>query len=260
MVYGTFPEEIRRDIGLFSTALVLFTHGIWILSMHRAAGEELAHAHPKLYYDEIPYRGLYNIIAGFFLIGGIYCKFVFYPKSVEQFTSSLLTVITLSILMAPFLQAFIKQRKFMIKIKTDRKHRKILAKIRKDKWENEILSKSPLTRFLNKFVWTILIFSVFVGLSVAYYSIYTGSFEYFIPMLILFSLVYTTLHYRIATRGEKIQTFLAMFKEKHLSTSHIRRYTEYALIWYGICAGILLGAIFPIKSAGLERPLIIFEA
>lgn len=260
-IYSTLTPELNYSVATGSTALVLFTHGAWILSMYRASPEELPRFHPRLYYDDMPYRGIYNIIAGLFLIGSMYCNLVFSPRSTQQLVYGIITIIIISIIISPYLQTFVRQRKFMAKIMTDRKYRKILAKMRKDKWEDEVLSKSLVARFFNKIVWSTLLFASFVGLSTMYYCIFTGNFGYLISTVVLFSLIFTTLHYRIGTRGERIQALLTMFKEnKKLSVEEIHRFTDLALIWYSICAGIIVGSVFLIKSTSLEKIVFVIGA
>jgi hypothetical protein len=260
VVSSTLTLELRNTIGSAFTSLVIFIHGVWILSMFKASPKELAVDHPRLYYDDMPYRGIYNIVAGFFLIGGMCFNILLSGKSIPQSILAVFIVFVISLSMAPYLRAFVKQRKFMAEIMTSRKYRKEAAKIKKDKWENEVVSRSLVARYLNTTSWSILIFSAFVGIVTLHYSLFTGNFAYLIPAFILLSLVFTSLHYRVATKGERIQDFFRIFRRRKLYPTEIRQFTELALIWYGICSAIFFSFIIPIKGTSLDTKILVIGA
>jgi hypothetical protein len=254
--YGAIPQDLKSFASTACSSLVIFIHGAWILSMFKAAPKDLAVVHPRLYYDDMPYRGTYNISAALFLMGGAFFNLALSAKSFWTSALDILSIIVISIIASPYLSAFVKQRKFMIRIMTDHKHRKEAAKSKKDQWEDEVISRSLIARFLNTVVWSILVFSTIVGGSLLYYSLYTGSYLYLIPTSVLLSMVFTTFHYRLTTRGERIQELFRMFRRRKLSPVEIRRFAEHALAFYAISSGLLLGSTIPIKSTSLERSIL----
>lgn len=251
--YSAWSPELRKFVETSLVSVTIFTHGAWILSMYNASSEKLRETHPKLFYDDMPYRGLFNILAGFFLIGSLYIDFLLSPRSTVHLVAGGINAFMIVLLITPYLHAFIKQRRFIAEVMTRKKYRKILAKMRKDNWESEVLSKSLVARFLNTIIWCILLFATFVALSTLHYCIYTGSLWNLVPVVVLFSMIFTTFHYRIGTRGERIQTFFAIFGNRELLPSEIHRLTEFALIWYSICAGIVVSALFSIRGTHLEK-------
>jgi hypothetical protein len=251
--FSNLNVEQRNLISGGLTSSVVFTQGYWILVMLSASPNELPEHHPRLYYDEMPYRGMYNIIAGFSLMGMLYVNSIFSAKSLALSVLAGISTVFIAFVMAPCLRAFVKQRRRMSEIMTMHKYKKLADSIKKDNWENEVVSRSLIARFLNTISWSILTFSVFVGAYAIYHCLYTGDYAYFVSTLVLFLMIFTTAHYRIATKGERIQDLFTIFRSRKIYPAEIRRYTDLALIWYAICSGITLGFMIPMRSMGIEN-------
>jgi hypothetical protein len=228
--------------------------------MLNGAEEDLKLTHPRIYYDDGPYRSLFNILLGFFLFGGLILNSAFSSRSILQTALGTFFVAFIAFAMAPTLRKFISQRRHMHEIKTMNKYKKLARDIRNDNWEDEVIAKSRIARILNTIVWSIAVFSIFVGGALVYYTVYSWSFLYLTMSIFVFLSAYTTIHYRISTKGERIQDLIKIFKNEKLTASEIRRYTNLALIFLGIVLSLLFMAIYALHATKLERTILTFGA
>lgn len=254
-VFPFIPQNMIEPIGVTVLTFVLFTHGVWILTMRKSAGKDLADIHPKLYHEELPYRGLYNILGAYWFMGSSFISFIFNPQSINQQIMSVFAIISIYVLMAPIMLNFVRLQRRIKIIKTKRKYRKLYQKIKKDNWENEIVSKSVIAKILNNLIWLLLTLSIVIGVSLVYYFIFTGNSLFLIYAIFLFVSTFTTLHYRVSTRGERPFELTMLFKGKNLTTAKLKRLTNLSLVWYAISIGVLVGEIFFIATSEFKEKI-----
>ena len=172
-IYIFLDKDISNNFYSYVVILNLSIHGFWIRSMHRAVNEELRNEHPKLFYEELPFRGLYNIVISYLSMGTLIGDFIFSNITIIEKLYRFMMTLFIAIIMSPYLKEFYQYYNKMKAIRQDKQYKKLYRKIIHDKWEEDFKNKSVISNFLNNFIYTLIIFSLFIFLYNVYFLIYS---------------------------------------------------------------------------------------
>jgi hypothetical protein len=141
-------------------AFTIVVHGLWMRSVFSERKQSMLQTHPRLYF-EIPYRGVYNVVAGVFLMVYLYLNLILESKYMEVTFGAVLVVLILIMLVVPYLAYLSSCLKEIRLLRYGKEYRKLRPKVEKDSWDNEVAAKSNPARVVHGFVYLLVGLSLF---------------------------------------------------------------------------------------------------
>ena len=235
-------------------AFTLVTHGFWMRSIYSEREQSILQTHPRLYF-EIPYRGVYNVVAGMILMAYLYLQLLLGSRNLEVAVGAILAILMLMMMVIPFtiyLSACLKE---MHQVRYGKEYKKLRPKVEKDSWDNEVVAKSKLARVIHSFVYLLVGLSLFSALYLVYLFALTLKIPYLVSALLCVFGVFPTQSYRMGSQATRMKDFMDLFP--HVADSQdVRGLVALILAVYGIAIGVFVAALFLLKTYGLESTLL----
>lgn len=235
-------------------AFTIVVHGFWMRSVFYEREQSMLQTHPRLYF-EIPYRGVYNIVAGTFLMVYLFLQLLLGSRNLEVAFGAMLSALVLIMIVIPYffyLSACLKEMRLL---RYGKEYRKLRPKVERDSWDNEVVAKSKLARVIHSFVYLLVGLSLFSAVYLVYLFALTLKIPYLISALLCIFGVFPTQSYRMGSQATRLKDFMDLFP--HVADSQdVRGLVSLVLAVYGIAIGVFVAALFLLRTYGLESTLL----
>ena len=235
-------------------AFTLVTHGFWMRSVYSERKQSILQAHPRLYF-EIPYRGVYNVVAGMILMAYLYVQLLLGSRNLEVAVGAILAILILMMMVIPFTVYLGACLKEMHQVRYGKEYKKLRPKVEKDSWDNEVVAKSKLARVIHSFVYLLVGLSLFSATYLVYLFALTLKIPYLVSALLCVFGVFPTQSYRMGSQATRLKDFMNLFPHV-VDSQDVRGLVGVVLAIYGIAIGIFIAGLFLLRTYGLESTLL----